>query len=123
MKRKLLDIKLVTRESFHNKRSYEAALYAVAICNKIITRTNAGDIVFEYENLVAPDFEIDSYPDGTFEGLYVQDSESCKVQIVGDVEDGVSGLIYCTKRDIREFFQLWRIATITNVNKVCNLTK
>ena len=136
MKRQLLDVKLVTREAFHNQRSYEAALYAVQICNKMIRRSNAGDIIFEFEQLVKPEFRIDVDKDGAFTDLILKDGENCYVSIVGSetmddtpvYDDGVlicymPGKIYCTKREIREYFKLWRIATITNVDKVSDLTK
>lgn len=120
---KKLNATNVTRKSFHNQRSYEAALYAVEIVNHMIHRSNQGDIIFEYERLVTPNFEMDFFEDGSFAGLFVRDSESCRVEIVGDVTDSASGLIYVTKRDIREYFKLWRVAKIVNVNKVTDLTK
>ena len=120
---KKLNPKKVTRQSFHNQRSYEAALYTVEIINHMIHRSNQGDIIFEYEKLVKPNFEMDFYDDGTFAGLFIRDGENCRIELVGDVTDAESGLIYVTKRDIREYFKLWRVAKIVNVNKVTDLTK
>jgi hypothetical protein len=113
----------VTRKSFHNQRSHEAALYAVEIINHMIHRASQGDIIFEYENLVKPNFEAEFFGNGTFAGLFLRDGENCRVQIIGDETDPDSGLIYCTKRNIREYFKLWRVAKIVNVNKVTDLTK
>lgn len=136
-KLKQLDTKLIKPEFFVNKRSYEAALYAVEVCNKIIRRHNSGDIVFEYENLIKPEFELRFNKAGIFEGLFLKDGEGCWVWIVGDVrQDGTPiigeyktiigyepGLIECTKREIREYFKLWRVAKIANVSKVTDLTR
>lgn len=123
MKRELLKPENVDRAAFHNQRSYEAALYAVAVCNNIIRRANAGDVVFEYENMVRPDFKMTFDKDGLFTGLYLVDGENSWVWIVGDVSDHDTGLFYVTKYAIREYFKLWRVAKVVNVSKVTDLTK
>lgn len=110
---KQLDLKLINREAFANQRSYEAALYAGQIVNQMIRRSNQGDIIFEYENLVKPDFNIEVDKDGNFQFLTLRDGENCKVMLIG----WTGGKVVCTKREIREYFKLWRIAKITNVTK------
>lgn len=122
-KLKKLNIKQVNRKAFHNLRSYEAALYAVNIVNLMIHRCNRGDIIFEYENIVRPDFAIRLDSDGNFSELSLRDSENCRTTIVGCTWDAVSGKIYCTKREIREYFKLWRVARLADVTKVSDLTK
>lgn len=136
-KLKLLDASLINSEMFNGVRSYGAAMWAIEICNKIINRFNAGDIVFEFENLVKPEFELRFSKNGAFEGLYLKDGEGSWVWIVGDIrEEGIPvigeyntiidrlpGKIHCTKRELREYFKLWRVAKITNVSKVTDLTK
>lgn len=123
-KLKKLDTRKITADAFDGTRSYGAALWAIDICNHIIERVNAGDIVFEYENLVVPKFELRWHKDGRFEGLYTNDGENAVVQIVGDVLGGPNlEKIYCTKKDIREYFKLWRVAKVVNVSRVTDLTK
>lgn len=117
MKLEILDPSVFKPEMFHNKRSYEAALYAVAICNNIIKKSKAGYLVLHYEQVVTPAFRIDD------DGLFIQDSENCRTQFIGDVRHGESGKTWSTKKDVREFFKLWRICKITNVTKAYDLTK
>lgn len=121
MKLKKLDITRVTRDAFIGKRAYEAALYAVEIINTMIERANAGDIIFEYEQLVRPQFEMRFDENDEFSELVLRDGENCIVVIVGDVTFG--GHICCTKKHIREYFKLWRVAKITNVDRVIDLCK
>lgn len=137
MKINKLDTDAILREYFANDRSYRAALFAVGICNQIIERYNAGDIVFEYEHIVTPSFELRFFSDLTLDGLYLKEGESTWVGIIGDLRDEgtpiisefntiigwTHGKIVCSKREIREYFKLWRVAKITNVSKVTDLTK
>lgn len=116
MKLEALDPKVFKPELFENKRCYEAALYAVSICNNIIAKANSGHLVLEYEQIVKPKFEIDE------DGLFVRDSEHSRVWIIGDMTND-KDKIYCTKRDVREYFKLWRICKITNVTKAYDLTR
>lgn len=96
-------------------------MWAIEICNKIIERVNDGDIVFEYENLVKPVFEL-RWEKGEFRGLFLKNGADEWTWIVGDVRED-SGKIHCRKYDIREFFKLWRVAKIVNVSKVSDLTR
>lgn len=121
MKLKKLDISRVTRDAFANATSYKAGLYAVEIINHMIHRANQGDIIFEYEQLIRPEFELRFDADDNFEALVIRDGENAIVVIVGDVV--FNGRIICTKKDIREYFKLWRVAKITNVDRVIDLCK
>lgn len=121
MKLKKLDIKRITRDLFTGKQSHEAALYAVGIINHMVERANAGDIIFEFEQLVRPQFELRFDEDDNFAELVLRDGENCYVVIVGDVTFG--GLIHCTKKNVREYFKLWRVAKIVNVDRVIDLCK
>lgn len=121
MKIAKLKITAIDPNLFNNRRSYEAAIYAVSLVNCIIERVNAGDIVFAYENIVKPDFHLGFNEQKEFIGLYLREEEGASVQIVGDCTDDNG--IHCTKRDIREYFKLWRVAKITNLSKVSDLTK
>lgn len=121
MKLKKLDITRVTRDAFANMTSYTAGLYAVTIINNMIDRANQGDIIFEYEHMIRPEFELRFDEHDTFESLVIRDSENCVVCIVGDSH--LDGKIYCTKQHIREYFKLWRVAKIVNVNRVIDLCK
>lgn len=121
MKLKKLDVKRVTRDAFTNQTSYKAGLYAVEIINHMIHRANLGDIIFEYEQLVRPEFELWFDEHDTFTSVVLRDGENTIVTIVGD--QTLDDKIYCTKRDIREYFKLWRVAKIANVSRVIDLTK
>lgn len=133
-KLKTLDTKGLTPAIFDGVRSYEAALWTIGICNKLIERANAGDIIFSYENLVKPAFELRWSDSGRFEGLYLKDDENAWTQIVGDqrhddvpvVHNGkiigyTPGKIVCRKYETREFFKLWRTAKIVDVTKAVDL--
>lgn len=118
-KLKLLSTKGITAEHFNGVRSYGAALWAIDICNKLIERANRGDIIFSYENLVKPEFEL-RWADNKFMGLYLKDDGDSWVQIVGDsVEE--DGRIQCRKYDLREYFKLWRTAKIVDVTRAIDL--
>lgn len=134
-KLKQLSTKGITADLFNGTRSYGAALWAIDICNRIIDRANDGDIVFNYENLVKPEFEL-RWTGKEFDGLFIKDHEDAWVRIVGDVRDAgapvvldgevigsMPGKIHCRKYDIREFFKLWRTAKISNVLRVTDLAK
>lgn len=135
-KLKRLSTTAITSDLFNGTRSYGAALWAIEICNNIIDRANAGDIVLHFEDLVRPEFEL-RWDGGEFSGLFLKDGEGAWTWIVGDMRDHgtpvvdeyntiiahLPGKIHCTKRDIREYFKLWRVAKITNVSKVTDLTK
>lgn len=135
-KLKKLNTKDIQPAAFDSRRSFDAAMWAIEICNKIIERYNAGDIVFEYENIVKPAFELRWDCGGLFDGLYLKDGENTWVELVGDtrhadtpiINDGrtvgyIPGKIVCRKYEIREYFKLWRVAKITDVNRVTDLTK
>ena len=137
VKLKPLDVSRITTDMFDGVRSYGAAMWAIEICNRIIERYNAGDIVMSYENLVKPEFELRWYANGGLDGLYLKDDEGSWTWIVGDVRgegipvigefntiiDSLPGKIHCRKYDIREYFKLWRVAKVTNVSKVTDLTR
>lgn len=118
---KKLNLKLINPEAFTNKRSYEAAVYAATICNRMFELSKQGHIILEYENLVKPEFRIDLDDEGNFTGLVLKDGENACVMIVGDEQ--LNDKIYCLKRTIREYFKLWRVCRITNVVKATDLTK
>lgn len=89
-KLKLLSTTDVTPDLFNGKRSYAAAIWAIEICNKIIERHNAGDIVMVYENLIKPEFELRWFADGGLDGLYLKDDENTWTQLIGDIRgDGI----------------------------------
>jgi len=119
-KLKLLNTKDITAEMFDCERSFMAGMFAINVCNKIIERANAGNIVFHFEQLVRPEFEL-RWKGDKFLGLYLKDFENAWVQIVGDCTN--NGKISCRKYDVRDFFKLWRVAEITNVYKVSDLTR
>lgn len=121
-KLKKLQTKNIRAEAFDGVRSFGAALWAIEICNHLITRHNAGDLVFSYENIIVPTAELRFNNSGEFDGLYLMDSDNSSVQLVGDIRNQ-HDKICCTKADIREFFKLWRVAQIRNVSKVTDLTK
>lgn len=121
-KLKKLQTKNIRAEAFDGVRSFGAALWAIELCNHLITRHNAGDLVFNYENIIVPTVEIRFHDSGEFEGLYLLDGDHSNVQLVGSVLTQ-HGKICCTKAEIREFFKLWRVAQIRSVSKVTDLTK
>lgn len=117
---KKLSLKLINREAFANQRSYEAAVYAATICNRMFELSKQGHIILEYENLVKLEFRIDLDDEGNFTALLLKDGENAYVMIIGD--EVLEDKIYCTKRNVREFFKLWRVCRITDVVKASDLT-
>jgi hypothetical protein len=121
---KKLDLKLIQRESFCNQRSYEAAIYAATIINRMLALSKQGHLILSYENVVKLNARIELDALGEFQFIMIGDHEEANVMLVGDetMEFGDTSKIYCTKKTIREFFKLWRVCRITNVVKATDLT-
>lgn len=120
---KPLDRTLVKPASFHNQRSYNAALFAVDVINNIIEKHNTGYIILNYEKLIKPEFGMYLGKNGECTAIWFRNSTHSVTCFVGDVHDGVTDLIYCTKRDIKEYFALWRVCKITSSARATDLTK
>lgn len=121
MKLKPLKIKDVKPESFHNKFSYDAAIYAIELCNEMIERHNLGHIIIADDQVVKPEFKLNFYRTHRLYELVLRDSEHCFTVIVGDTHHEASGLIYCTKRSIRTYFKNWYVAQVVKSTKVVDL--
>lgn len=108
---------------FHGDPSYKAALYAIEVCNELIDCHNSGHIVFHYDDIIKPEFELRYDKDNNFKELLLKDSERSWVCIIGDIVHEQSNKIYCTKKEVREFFKHWKVAEVINVFKITNLVK
>ena len=117
---KKLNLKLINRDAFNSKRSYEAALYAGEVINAMLHASKNGSIILSYENVIKLDAAIELDENGQFQAIVIKDSEYSKTLIVGD-ETTDNDKIYCTKRNIREFFKLWRVCRVINVIKATDL--
>lgn len=132
---KKLNLKLINRDAFCNQRSYEAALYAANVINGMLHASKNGSIILNYENVIKLDASIELDNKGSFQLILIKDGVEGNTMIVGDVTvdktpvmsehntiiDWVDGKIHCTKRDIREFFKLWRVCRVINVIKATDL--
>lgn len=126
---KRLELELITRNAFNTQRSYEAALYAATIINRLRQFSKQGYLILNYENVVKLDAKIVLDDEGQFQYIVIGDHEKANVMLVGDESVTCAGKrgepdsekIYCTKKTIREFFKLWRVCQITNVLKAVDI--
>ncbi len=125
MKRKLLSKEGIKPKDFANKRSYEATLWVIDMLNNIITHTNKGWLLLNYENLIKPDFEIRWREPGVFDCIIIRDSECCITCIVGSTCTDLDGVWkpWLTKREMREYFKLWRLVEPKHATRVIDFTK
>lgn len=96
-----LDVSLVNRRMFANTRSYQAAVHAINICNKIIDKMDSGYLVFKNGYLYSPVFLLNISPYSL--ELLERTSANTRVLVIGD-ELNEYGLISCTKKHVNAYF-------------------
>lgn len=96
-----LDVSLVNRRMFANTRSYQAAVHAINICNKIIDKIDNGYLVFKNGYLHSPIFTLNVVPHRL--ELLERMSSNMDIIVIGDEHNG-EGLICCTKGQVNAYF-------------------
>lgn len=97
----------ISPEAFANKTSYNAAKWATEVCNKMLKLQKEGNQFFFEDNPLKLVFKFDC-GDG-FE-ISLKSSEQAHILFVGDVQAcvGDSWKVWCTKKDLTEFFKRFR---------------
>lgn len=101
---------------FENARSYEAAVYAVEMVNKVNRLVAEGWKVVDDGVICTPVFDIVNTK--TEFGLYIMAGDHCRVWIVGDVTSGEDDLIYCTKKSINNHIGKLRFIRKANIKNL-----
>lgn len=97
----------VNTEAFANKTSYKAAVWAGAVCNKMLKLQNEDNQFFFESSPIDLVFKFDY--DGGFE-ISLKSSEHSHILFVGDVSAEVKGewKVWCTKKNLTEFFNQFK---------------
>lgn len=95
------------REHFANTRSYEAAMWAGEMCNRMLDLKASGNTFFFEGDVIDPCFRI-GYGQN-FE-ISLELHENGYLVFVGDVQDEVKGewKVWCTKKSLTEFFKRFK---------------
>lgn len=111
-----LDPAKLKPEWFVNKASYNAAVFGIACINNIIQKKKEGCMILQYEKFERVQFVMNISPScGSVAFTHVDNEWQSTHNIFGMAYK--FGKIHCTKRNIREYFKLWRIVRIAEVTK------
>lgn len=110
------DVTLIPQHVFENKRSYEAAVYAIELLNKLLKYQKEGWITIDEGIMQEPVFDID-YDDEDFQVSAMTDDG--RVIFIGDVHGGPNcDKVYLTKKIVREWFNRYRFIRKANVKNL-----
>lgn len=120
--KKPFDVKLIPFVAFENARSYEAAVYAVELVNEILKYMKQGYLVMDNGAIFNAGFEI-NYSKSTFSMYGFEndgnDKIGCRIFLIGHCTGGPKeDLIYCTKKEIREWFKKYRFIKKTDIKNL-----
>lgn len=92
----------VNPEWFHDKRSYDAFLYAISLVEKIKEAKSKGAVVYDDSEKITGEWVIDCNPKEPSIGVR---EGNCTFRYVGSCWDERSNKTYCTKKEVKEAFK------------------
>jgi len=106
----------ISQDFFHNKRSYEAFVWAMNKGKELQILQDQGALIFDADGLVTGKFTIKI--DGVDSKIGLVEG-NCTWGLVGCCWDGTSGKIYCTMREVKETFSKFKYVEPKHIKKVC----
>lgn len=106
----------ISQEFFHNKRSYDAFMWAAGKCKELQILQEQGALIFDENELVVGKFIVRC--EGTDSLVGVEDGY-CTTGLVGWCWDEASGKIYCTMQWVKKRFGKFKYVDLKDIKKVC----
>lgn len=106
----------ISQDFFHNKRSYEAFVWAMNKCVELQILQEQGALIFDEDELVSGKFTIKI--DETDSRIGIVEG-SCTLGLVGYCWDCESGKISCTMQEVKKRFSKFKYVEPKHIKKVC----
>ncbi|ABY63283.1 hypothetical protein ST201phi2-1p460 [Pseudomonas phage 201phi2-1] len=112
---KQLDLSILKREQFENKRSYDNAVWYLEHLNDLVMLHNSGYILFYKDRIFIPELKVSYYAvdDAPFDGEDGEFEKTGEVRFIGFGPAGLIGItrclkkgrIYVSKREAKEYLK------------------
>lgn len=106
----------ISQDFFHNKRSYEAFMWAADKCKELQILQEQGALIFDDEGLVTGKFIIRCEGTDSIVGV---ENGCCTTGLVGYCWNATSGKIYCTMKEVKDTFSKFKYVEPRHIKKVC----
>ena len=106
----------ISQDFFHNKRSYEAFMWAVEKCKQLQTLQAQGALIFDEDGLVTGKFII--RVDAEESCVAIREG-NCTFVLVGSTWSADSGKILSTLKDVKNTFSKFKYVDSKHIKKVC----
>jgi len=116
---KQLDLNILKREQFENKRSYDNAVWYLEHLNDLVMLHNSGYILFYRDRIFIPGLKVSHYTvdDAPFDGEDGEFDKTGEVKFIGFGIIGLIGItrclkkgrIYVSKREAKEYLKAFKV--------------